>query len=190
MASAHAKGRDGDNGPVAKALAIEGLSADLSYANAAALTIEVRGAELFAHSEGVLDTSDITRLHAMRVATRRLRAVLEFYAPCLPKEQLRPTLKRVRRLADALGDRREPDVELAALAQFAQTASPADRPGVERFIEVTRRRQEEANADLAVALEEMEADDLRGRLEELAAAAAIRAGIEDQGLESEWGTSS
>ncbi len=170
---------------MAKARPIPGLSADISYAHAAALTIEVRSEELFAHSEGVLDTQDITRLHAMRVATRRLRAVLEFYAPCLPKDQLRPALKEVRRLADALGARRDPDVELQALTQFAAAVGPQDRPGVERFIEGTRRQQGEANADLAVALEAMVADDLRGRLEELAAAAAIRAGLEDQALASE-----
>jgi len=170
---------------VAKALPIPGLNGQISYAHAAALTIEVRSEELFAHSEGVLDTGDIKRLHAMRVATRRLRAVLEFYAPCLPKEQLRPALKEVRRLADALGARRDPDVELKALTQFADAVGPQDRPGVQRFIEGTRRQQAEANADLAIALEAMVADDLRGRLEELAAAAAIRAGLEDQGLPNE-----
>ena len=170
---------------MAKALPIPGLNGQISYAHAAALTIEVRSEELFAHSEGVLDTGDIKRLHAMRVATRRLRAVLEFYAPCLPKEQLRPALKEVRRLADALGARRDPDVELKALTQFADAVGPQDRPGVQRFIEGTRRQQAEANADLAIALEAMVADDLRGRLEELAAAAAIRAGLEDQGLPNE-----
>lgn len=170
---------------MAKARPIPGLNAEMSYAQAAALTIEVRSEELFAHAEGVLDTQDITRLHSMRVATRRLRAVLEFYAPCLPKDQLRPALKEVRRLADALGARRDPDVELQALTQFADAVGPQDRPGVERFIGGTRRQQEAANADLAVALEAMVADDLRGRLEELAAAAAIRAGLEDQALPSE-----
>ncbi len=170
---------------MAKAKPIPGLSGNISFAQAAALTIEVRSEELFAHSEGVLDTSDIRRLHAMRVASRRLRAVLEFYSPCLPKDQLRPALKEVRRLADALGARRDPDVELKALNQFADAVGPADRPGVERFIQGTRRQQEEANADLAVVLESIVADDLRGRLEELAAAAAIRAGLEDQALPSE-----
>lgn len=170
---------------MAKALPIPGLSGELSYAHAAALTIEVRSEELFSYSEGVLDTSDITRLHAMRVATRRLLSVLEFYAPCFPKEQLRPVMKEVRRLAGALGARRDPDVELLALSQFADAATPQDRPGIERFMARTRLQQEEANANLAVALEEVEACDLRGRLEELAASAAIRAGLEDQSLPSE-----
>ena len=111
--------------------------------------------------------------------------MLEFYAPCLPKEQLRPAMKEVKRLADALGARRDPDVELAALAQFADAASPDDRPGIERFIAGTRLQQEQANAELALALEEIDASDLRGRLEELAASAAIRAGLEDQALPSE-----
>lgn len=173
---------------MAKARPIPGLTGQTPYAQAASLTIEVRGEELFAYADGVLDTSDITRLHSMRVATRRLRAVLEFYAACLPKDQLRPVLKEVRRLADALGARRDPDVELEALFQFAQAAAPEDRPGIERFIAGTRAQQEEANAELAVVLEAIVADDLRGRLEELAASAATEAGTEDQALPGEaWG---
>ena len=39
------------------------------------------------HADGVLDTSDIERVHDMRVATRRLRAVLEVYAPCFPRKR-------------------------------------------------------------------------------------------------------
>lgn len=170
---------------MAKALPIPGLDGGVSYAHAAALTIEVRSEELFAHSDGVLDTADITKLHAMRVATRRLRAVLELYAPCLPRDQLRPALKEVKRLADALGARRDPDVELQALTQFSAAVGPEERPGVERFIEETTRQQEQANSELATVLEAVAADDLRGRLEELAAAAAICAGSEDQALPSE-----
>ncbi len=48
------------------------LHPDMTFAEAAALTVAVRAEELFAHSENVLDTSDIERVHAMRVATRRL----------------------------------------------------------------------------------------------------------------------
>ena len=65
----------------------------------------------------------------MRVATRRLRAVLELYAPCFPARELRPVLRDVRRLADALGARRDPDVQLARVAAFARGAGEPSRPG-------------------------------------------------------------
>ena len=88
-------------------------------------TIEVRAAELFDHAAGVLDVSNIEAVHAMRVATRRLRSVLEFYEPCLDRDKLKPVLRQVCDLADALGQRRDPDVELEALAQFAAAATPS-----------------------------------------------------------------
>ena len=50
----------------------------------------------------------------MRVASRRLRAVLEIYEPCFPRKALHDVLADVKALADALGERRDPDVHLAA----------------------------------------------------------------------------
>ena len=69
---------------MAKAREVEGLLPETPYALAAARTVRVRSDELFAYAEDVLSTEDIARVHDMRVATRRLRAVLELYAACFP----------------------------------------------------------------------------------------------------------
>jgi CHAD domain-containing protein len=156
---------------LAKARDIPGLHAELSYREAAARTVEMRSRELFDHADGVLDTSDIERVHDMRVATRRLRAVLEIYEPCFPRKQLRGALDDVKALADALGERRDPDVQLAQLEEFAAAVKPADRPGVELFAERVRSEQGSANESLAAAIAELEETDLRGRLASLAASA-------------------
>ena len=71
------------------------------------------------HAEGVLDTSDIERVHDMRVATRRLRAAMEVFAACFPAKEHRRLLKEVKRLADALGERRDPDVAIEELEAIA-----------------------------------------------------------------------
>src|SRR3712207_6460123 len=92
------------------------LHPDMSFAEAAALTVSVRAGELWEHSENVLDTSDIERVHDMRVATRRLRAVLEIFHQAFPRAQHADVLAEVKALADALGERRDPDVHLEALA--------------------------------------------------------------------------
>ena len=123
---------------MAKARDIPGLRAELSYREAAASTVAVRTQELFDHAEGVLDTSDIERVHDMRVATRRLRAVLEIYEPCFSRKALRDVLTDVKALADALGARRDPDVQTAGLTAFAAAVPEADRPGVESLIERLR----------------------------------------------------
>ena len=152
---------------MAKARDIPGLSGDDEFRAAAARVVEVRAQELFDHAGGVLDTDDIERVHDMRVATRRLRAVLEIFAPCFPRKPHRAALRDVRRLADALGERRDPDVQIAALEDYAAAAPAADRPGVEAMVAVLRERQGAANRRLGEALFEMERADLRGRLRAL-----------------------
>src|SRR4051812_37190232 len=160
-----------DGCTMAKARDIPSLHADLSYREAAARTVSVRAQEVFEYAEGVLDTSDIERVHDMRVASRRLRAVLEIYEPCFPRRPLRAILDDVKALADALGERRDPDVQLAQLDEFASAVKPADRPGVEVFAERVLAEQGSANQALASALAELEESDLRGRLAALAASA-------------------
>src|SRR3954471_11786466 len=156
---------------MAKARDIEGLQADMPFEKAAAATVAVRAEELFEHSANVLDTSDIERVHDMRVASRRLRAVLEIYAPCFPKAQFKPLLREVKDLADALGERRDPDVLLDRLATLEAALPKANAPGIEAFAAPIREEQERGNATLAAALERAERTDLRGRLALLAASA-------------------
>src|SRR3954467_346929 len=156
---------------MAKARDIDGLHAEMPFAQAAAATVAVRAEELFEHSENVLDTTDIERVHDMRVASRRLRAVLEIYAPCFPPEQFKPLLKEVKALADALGERRDPDVLLDQLARIERALPKADAPGIEAFAAPVHDEQAGGNEILADALEHAERTALRGRLAALAATA-------------------
>src|SRR5919197_4066677 len=105
---------------MAKARDIPDLHADDSFADAAVKVVAVRAEELAGHSENVLDTRDIERVHDMRVASRRLRAVLEIFEPCFPRSEFGGVLRDVKQLADALGARRDPDVHIDALQAFAR----------------------------------------------------------------------
>lgn len=134
---------------MAKARSIEGLNANDPYAAAAAKIVEVRVAELIDHAHGVLDVVDIERVHDMRVATRRLRAALEIFGPCFPRSELKAALREVKLLADALGERRDRDVTIAALEDVAAALSAPDRLGVITLIESLRLEQAAANKALA-----------------------------------------
>ncbi|MEA2413015.1 MAG: exopolyphosphatase / guanosine-5-triphosphate,3-diphosphate pyrophosphatase [Thermoleophilaceae bacterium] len=141
-----------------------------TFDEAARMALRIRAEEVFEHAAGVLDTSDIERVHAMRVATRRLRAVMEIFAPAFPKKPHRAVLKEVKALADALGERRDPDVAIEAMAKIADALTAQDRPGIDHLIAELRDEQHGANAELAKALQAIEESDLRGRLRALAAA--------------------
>jgi CHAD domain-containing protein len=138
------------------------------YALAAARVVRVRADELFDHAEGVLDTSDIERVHDMRVASRRRRAVLEIFEPCFPKGDFKTVLRDVKALAAALGERRDPDVHIEAMEEFAASVQATNRPGLEALVARLRARQARGNETLAAALEHARERDLQARLYSLA----------------------
>jgi CHAD domain-containing protein len=158
---------------MAKARQIEGLSADEPYALGAAKIVDVRARELLDNAHGVLDIDDIERLHDMRVATRRLRAALEIFGPCFPRKELKATLGEVKTLADALGERRDRDVAIAALDEVADSMAAPDRPGIRTFSDSLRREQAEANEALAGCVRPERLAALGEQLSELVASVEV-----------------
>jgi CHAD domain-containing protein len=171
---------------MAKAREIPGLSGDLAYGEVAARVIAIRWQEVIDHSAGVLDVTDIERVHDMRVATRRLRAALEIFMPCLPAKRGKAVLKEVKQLADALGQRRDADVAIEVLTSIATAMPHPDRRGVESLVDDFREEQLGANDGLAepvdpVRLRRLEAAvaELEAAAREAAAGASRRDGVVD-----------
>jgi CHAD domain-containing protein len=107
----------------------------------------------------------------MRVATRRLRAVMEIFAPAWDGDSraaFRSALRDVKDLADALGERRDPDVQIDAMEALAAKMPAAQRAGVKALTARLRERQAAANDTLAAALNHAERTELRARLLALA----------------------
>jgi CHAD domain-containing protein len=156
---------------VARARPIPDLAAEDAYAAAAARIVAVRAREVADHAHDVLDVADIERVHDMRVATRRLRAALEIFEPCFPPKELGAALAQVKAIADALGERRDRDVTIAALEEFAAGMPAPDRPGVETLIERLRAEQAEANEALVPFVDAGQLAALSELLSELVAAA-------------------
>jgi CHAD domain-containing protein len=147
------------------------LDPAMPFAHAAAATLEVRAQELWEQAPGVLDLQDIERVHAMRVATRRLRAVLEIFAPAFPKGEHGKVLREVTKLADALGARRDPDVRLEDLRALATQLEEDEQPGLDLLARRVAAEQQAANEVLAAGLARAEERALAARLRALAAAA-------------------
>ena len=152
---------------MAKARPVE-LDGEMTFAHAASVTVTTRSHELFACADRVLDTEDIERVHDMRVASRRLRAALEVFAPCFDGDEHKDLLREVKRLADALGERRDPDVQIDGLQKLRSELPESDHPGIDLLIARAREQQAAGNTALREALEGALTHDLRGRLEELA----------------------
>lgn len=161
------------------------LDCDGSFSAAAALVLAARSREVFEHAEGVLDLSEIEHVHDMRVATRRLRAALEVFAPVFPRKRHRKALKRVKELADALGARRDADVEIELLECLADPGcdalspdagdyalQPDEETALKGLIADVRKRQRRANRELAPYAKPRRLKTLRKQLKRLVKAAA------------------
>ncbi len=134
------------------------LDCEEPFAAAAARVVELRAAEVFEQAHGVLDLKSPERVHDMRVATRRLRASMEVFRPCFPRKRLSRALKEVKALADALGERRDRDVEIEFLERFTEQVDAGDRERVEALVARLFEERLRANDDLAplVAAERLE----------------------------------
>ena len=166
---------------MARAREIEQLECDQPFALAAARVVEVRADEVIEHSAGVLDLDQIERVHDMRVATRRLQAAIEVFRKCFPRKRRRAALRQVRALADALGERRDPDVSIEMLGRFANPPGGGDQRGIAALIEHFKGEQEAANERLAPFVTEERLRLLRADLGELAGAARRLASAERSG---------
>ena len=160
---------------MAKPRDVQGLRCEDPFGTVAAQVVSVRADELLEHSEGVLDTTDIERLHDMRVASRRLRAAMEVFEPCFSRKRFRAALREVKAIADALGERRDRDVSIIALETFAAALAAPDRRGIAAMVNQLRKEQSLANERLVPFVDRRRLTDLRDGIEELVAVADRRA---------------
>jgi CHAD domain-containing protein len=143
------------------------IDPDATFADAARKTLEVRGPALLEHSAGVLSGEDIEDVHQMRVAGRRLRAVLEVYAACFPKKRHRRLLGLVKDTGDALSEARDLDVQIAWLTDYMQGAPAADRAGIRSLIGRLKHRRESVQRHIPDAIGRLESEDFSGQVERL-----------------------
>ena len=66
--------------------------------------------DTFSYEQAVLDSGDREALHDMRVAARRLRAILLIFRECFPKKKFKKNDEILKRLIRSLGAVRESDV--------------------------------------------------------------------------------
>jgi len=98
-----------------------------------------------------LDGSDIEGVHQMRVALRRLRAALVFFAPWLPPQQAAWMQKEARWLARKLGAVRDLDVLIDHTLAPPRKARPGDRD-LKALAGVLREAQGEVHDELRMAI--------------------------------------
>lgn len=137
---------------MARAAKIENLNCQTHAAEGARLVIETRFAEMWALREGALAWVDPEGVHAMRVASRRLRSALHDFSAHLPQLHLKKLQKNARLVAAALGRVRDLDVGIAALETLRDEAPPEFKAGVEQIVADRKLKRELYREELRLAV--------------------------------------
>ncbi|GHO87340.1 Ppx/GppA phosphatase family protein [Dictyobacter formicarum] len=102
-----------------------------------------RAETMLSWRDEVLSQEDSEAVHKMRVASRRLRAVMDAYQSVCDPQKFKVAYQQVRELADILGPARDTDVMIENLHRQSENVSLAQQQGCEWLIQqLTNYRQE------------------------------------------------
>jgi len=151
---------------------------DAASVHFAAEAMLVRLGELRAQLPGLREPLDHEPVHRTRVSARRLRASFALFDGTLPTETLHRWDRRVRRLARALGDARDLDVQMDFLDVWMGGLDLGSaRPGLDRLRLRLVQRRRRAQRRLDAKLRRFERSGVAEQIEELLRESAVRAGL-------------
>lgn len=151
-------------------------SLDAASVHFAAEAMLARLAELRDQLPGLRDPLDHEPVHRTRVAARRLRAAFALLEGTLPTETLHRWDRRVRRLARALGDARDLDVQMDFLDVWMGGLDLGSaRPGLDRLRLRLVQRRRRAQRRLDEKLRRFQRRGVGEQIEELLRETAVRA---------------
>ncbi len=142
---------------MAKPRPVTGIEPDRRLRPNARRIMRVRIEEVYQYDGLVADPRNVTELHDMRIAFKRLRYLLEIFGPAF-RADLEPFLEQVKNMQDILGDIHDCDVQIPMLEEHLRwleereaeavraLAAPSDqRPGgsVESRMRAFRGRLDE-----------------------------------------------
>jgi CHAD domain-containing protein len=138
--------------PPTQEFAPTNLDAGMTIVEVAMVNLRRYMAAWLLHEPGARLGDDLEELHDLRVAGRRLDAILRQFQAFLPSEflKVRGTLKTV---LSALGHARDLDVALSELQDFSRELPKSDRAGVEPLSEHLMLERDRARAQMLSVLD-------------------------------------
>ena len=139
---------------MAKPRPVKGLDPDRPIRPNARRVLAVRIDEVYSYDGVVADPANITELHDLRIACKRLRYLLEIFAIAFD-EDLEPFIDEVKDLQDLLGDIHDCDVQVPMLEDHLAWLAGREGEATRRLVErsAARRRTAAVASDGADASE-------------------------------------
>ncbi len=121
---------------MAKPRRVTGLDPDDRLLPNARKVLAVRIDEVYAYDRAVRDPANITDLHDMRIACKRLRYVLEIFAIAFTSD-LEPQIDQIKELQDLLGDIHDCDVQVPMLEEHLAWLASRESGAARRLVSET-----------------------------------------------------
>ncbi len=119
---------------MAKAHKIPGLNLDDPLEVCLHKILRVRFAEMVSYEQGTIEGIDIEALHDMRVASRRLQAMLKIFREAFSKKKFKHEYQQLRILIRSLGEVRNYDVFIEKLEKYKTLTAPKDLKALDLLI--------------------------------------------------------
>jgi triphosphatase len=130
-----------------------GVTAQDSLAEAGRKVLRFHLARMIARDPGTRSGEDPEDLHAMRVATRRLRAAWRVFGDAYRPRRTRKLQRSLRDVARLLGVVRDLDVLIEAGERYAATLAKPGRAAIRPLFDSWRRDRDEARKALVAELD-------------------------------------
>jgi hypothetical protein len=121
---------------MAKPRRVTGLDPDRRLRPNARRILQVRIGEVYGYDGLVADPANVTELHDMRIACKRLRYLLEIFGIAFDAD-LEPFLDEVKGLQDLLGDIHDCDVQIPMLERHLAWLSEREGGAARRLVAQT-----------------------------------------------------
>lgn len=128
---------------MAKAKKIPHLNPEKDLVTCLRKILHSRFNEMISFEEGTIEGKDISRLHDMRVASRRVQAVMKVFNRAFPKKKFKQQYQTICGIKDILGAVRHYDVFIALLQKNKPKYAHAGRKAIE-LLEIRQKSLREA----------------------------------------------
>jgi CHAD domain-containing protein len=151
-----------------------GPNADLHAHDYACALIWKRYRKVCKIASGIDDSTHDDEVHELRIHCKKLRYLMEFFAPLFPKKDIKALIKPLKKLQDNLGLFNDYSVQQVSLQDFLEhhpkTAKKTDRAiasSIGALIAVLHGRQLEERARVVSSFAQFNSDDTRARFQTL-----------------------
>jgi CHAD domain-containing protein len=129
--------------------------------------LKIRFNEMLYYEKGTKEGKDTEFLHSMRIASRRVQAVLKAFHDYYPENKYRKEYEKLRSLIRALGVVRHYDVFIEMLEKYKDILVEKDKDTIEMLLIRQHSLRRQKRKELLITMKELERKKFKNSFQEL-----------------------